>query len=131
MSPLVVQQGVAAGVAYSAVKYPTAVPYLKAATPVVCAASEGNALSPEEVVAAIENTPLVTQLKTPEGVLILNGALVLYTGVWEGYGKDAVANSDSLREYLKATCLGMEQGLSFSTLSARNQPTVTWPKVKF
>lgn len=132
LSPLIVQQGVATGVAYSVLKYPSAVPYLKAATPVVCAAGAGTNISPAAVVASIEGTPLAEQVKTPEGVLILNSALLLYTGIWESYGSNAVANSDVLKEYLVATCNGMNQGLAYvPTLSSRNAPAARWPKVKF
>jgi len=110
LTPGSVKQGVATGVSYSVVKYPDAVPYLKAAEPVICSAAHGTNLAPAQVVAALQNSN-ADQLKTPEGVMILNTALALYVGLWEKYGTKAVTKSDKLRSYLEATCGGIHDGL--------------------
>lgn len=140
ITPALVQQGVATGVAYSTAKYPQAVPYLKAADLVICSASEGTNLAPSEVVAAIESSDAAA-LKTPEAVLILNTALTLYTGVWDAYGADALNNQPDLKLYLQATCAGISDGLPPISLPTPITPMMAkrivdsrgnpnWPHVK-
>lgn len=126
LTPPVVQQGVATGVSYSTAKYPTAIPYVRAAGEVICSAANGTNLSPAAVVAAVESSN-ATFLKTPEGVLILNSALTLYIGVWESYGAEAVNNAPVLKTYLQATCDGINQGLVGRTREVRG----VWPIIKF
>lgn len=135
MNASLVRTGVAAGVSYSAVAYPQAVPYLRMSSVVICSQASGTNLSPAEVVAAIEASPEADAIKTPEGVIILNGALTLYNGLWESYGADAIANAPTFQLYLKATCDGIHDGLLMNTptLQARAARTqfASWPLVKF
>ena len=133
ISPLIVEQGVATGVSYSVAQYPAAVPYLKAVAPIVCSEAANTNLAPAQVVAAIESSTAASALKTPEGVLILNGALLLYTGVWESYGSNTVASSAVLQTYLQATCNGMNEGLGTNALSVarKGPPAAHWSKVRF
>lgn len=131
LGPSLVQQGVATGVSYSVIKYTNAVPYLKVGAQIVCASAAGTNISPAAIIASLEQSSLANSLKTPEGVLIFNSAMLLYTGIWESYGSNAVANVAQLQPYLQATCNGMNQGLAYTTLSARNAPAATWPKAKF
>lgn len=132
ISPAIVQQGVAMSVGYSALKYPTAVPYLRAATPVICSAANSSNLAPAQVIAAVESSG-ASSVKTPEGVLILNTALLLYIGVWQSYGEDALNNSPQLRLYLQATCDGMTAGLPQPAGAAKalQAPAKSWPLVAF
>ena len=137
IGPLVVRQGVATGVGYSVLKYPTAVPYISAASVVVCSAANEANLDPALLIAAIESSN-ATSVKTPEGVLILNSAFTLYTGIWESYGVNTVSNSPTLKLYLQATCDGLNDGLAFvvppmSPLPAAsvNKNKINWPLVKF
>lgn len=123
LTPSVVQQGTSAGVSYSTAKYPTAIPYVRAAGEVICSAANGTNISPAVIVAAVENSNAAF-LKTPEGVLILNSALTLYIGVWESYGAEAVDNAPALKTYLQATCNGIQQGLV-------GRPRGVWPLVRF
>lgn len=133
ITPAVVQQGVATGVSYAVAKYPTAIPYLEAAAPIICSAANGTNLNPAQVVAAIESSPAAA-LKTPEAVLILNGALTLYIAVWDSYGSNALASSTAIQPYLAATCAGIDEALPAST----NAPAMKvaplvyiWPVVSF
>lgn len=129
ISPATVHQGVAAGVAYSSAKYTNAVPYLRMAVPVICAAANGTNLAPAEVVKAIEGANI--SLKTPEAVLILNAALMFYTGIWDSYGEDALNKAPELRPYLEATCSGITAGLPSIIGLMRAAPDGKWPLVKF
>jgi hypothetical protein len=133
MSPAVVRVGVATGVAYSAAKYTNAVPYIRAATPVICSVANGTNLAPGDVIRAVELSD-ATALKTPEGVLILNAAMLLYTGVWQSYGSNAVANAPTLKLYLQATCDGLHDGLpgqSDATRASKSARVQEWPHITF
>jgi hypothetical protein len=133
VTPAVVQQGVATGVIYAVQKYPTAVPYLQAAAPIICMTANGTNFDPAQIVAAIEKSD-AGPLKTPEAVLILNGALTLYIGIWDSYGADAVNRSPDLKLYLQATCNGMNAGLAGAPMLARPGVSATapeWPLIKF
>lgn len=110
ITPAIVRQGVSALEGYSISKYPDTVPYLKAAAPVICSAANSTNLSPTQVINALEKSK-ANELKTPQGVLILNSLLVLYIGIWDAYGDDAVNRSPDLQSYLKATCDGMNDRL--------------------
>ena len=130
ISPALVQQGVFTLTAYAVAKEPASVPYLKAAAPLICAAASGtNGLSPEAVVAAIEASPLASQLKTPEATLALNGALMLYIGIWDSYGTNV--DLTAMQPYLLATCLGLSAALPPSPASLKSAPRVSWPLVRF
>lgn len=131
ISPAIVQQGVATSVAYSVTKYPQALPYLRAAAPVICSAANSTNLSPAQVIAALESSNAAL-LKTPEAALIMNTALLLYIGVYESYGDNALNNYPALRPYLQATCDGMNDGVSGKKIQPAT-PTVsdTWPQIAF
>lgn len=129
ISPAIVHQGVSAGVSYSVTKYPNAVPYLRAAAPVICSAANSTNLSPNEVVSAIESSG-ASAFKTPEGVLILNTALTIYIGLWNSYGDTALNNAPQFRLYLLATCNGLNDGLA-SRSGVASSPSATWPRVTF
>lgn len=132
LSPALVQQGVSAAVSYGVAKYPATVPYIRAAEPVICSASEGTNLAPAEVIAAVNEAGV---LKTPESVFILNSALLLYEGVYNSLGVDVLNDYELLRNYLHATCLGIGQGLPSPNLAmpmgavyrARSWPQAKWP----
>lgn len=128
LTPALVQQGVATGVSYGVVKYPTAIPYLKVAGAVICSAANGTNLAPAEVIAAVEASN-AGALKTPEAVLILNGALTLYVGIWESYGADALSEHAKLQLYLQATCSGIHDGLPEGSRRRVIDPRLNWPLV--
>lgn len=133
MTPEIVQSGVTAGVRYGITKYPSAVPAVRISEQVICSAATGTNLSPAAVVAAIEASDW-EKAKTPEAVFILNGVILIYSGVWNSYGEDAINNAPVFREYLGAVCLGIHDGLLGTiTVAKINQPppNVTWPLLKF
>lgn len=130
LSPSVVQVGVSTGVRYSVAKYPESIPYLKAVTPIVCSAAYATNLAPEQVIAAIESSP-ASALKTPEATLILNSALTLYVGIWASYAQEPVFNAPLLREYLLATCNGLQDGIGLPSEVRTAAPTTPWPRVRF
>ena len=128
LSPAMLQAGVQSAVTFGVSKYPDAIPYVRAVEPIVCAASEGTNLAPAEVVAAIQDADV---LKTAESVFIVNSALLLYQGIYNAYGADAVNQSESLRAYLHATCIGIGQGLPPGAVVAAGRtqwPMVRWPR---
>jgi len=127
ISPSLVQQGVRASVSYGVAKYPSALPFVRASEPIICAASEGTNLAPAQVVAAIQQADI---LKTPESVFIVNSALLLYEGIYNAYGSNAVNNAAMLRDYLHATCLGIGQGLQPGGVVAAPLLQLNWPQVK-
>lgn len=104
-----VRTSVSTGVAFGTLKEPAAIPFLRAAAPVVCSAANGTNVSPAEVVAALESSD-ATALKTPGGVILLNAALSLYMTLYEEFGKD-VDNLPQLQAWLAGTCEGILLGL--------------------
>src|SRR2546423_1751861 len=106
----IVQSTVATGVMFGVQKAPDAIPYLRAAAPVICSAANGTNLSPNQVVAALESSQAAA-LKTPTATLIINGALSLYMVLWDQYGSEYVKNTPLLQSYLVGTCNGITEGL--------------------
>lgn len=128
ISPALVRTGVATGVSYALVKYPQVVPELRIAREVICSTANGTNLSPANVVAEVNKISALS----PETVLIINGSLVLYTGIWESYGVEAVNNAPVLKTYLQATCNGITDALPEAR--ARFVPPLqlpAWPLVRF
>jgi hypothetical protein len=98
ISPAVVQQGVATGVSYGVLKYPQAVPELRIASEVICSAANSTNLSPAVVVSAVQ---AADPNLTPETTLIINGALVLYIGIWDSYGAKALDNQPDIPSVIR------------------------------
>lgn len=115
LSKGMVRTAVSTGVAFGVLKDPTAIPYLRAATPVICAAAANTNLSPAAVIAALEGSD-ATQFKTAEAVIIMNGALSIYSAVWAEYG-GRVSNFPLLQAYLEGTCEGLTLGLPTTKVS--------------
>jgi hypothetical protein len=112
VTPAVVQQGVDTVVSAAVSKYPTAIPYLQAAAPIICMAANGTNFDPAVVVAALESAPALQSLKTGDTPLIINGVLMLYIGLYDSYVASSVTNNPAVQSYLIATCNGLNQGLS-------------------
>lgn len=102
---------VSSGVAIGVDRYPKAVPYLRVAEPIICAAGNGTNVTPAEIVAALQNSPAANAVATPEGKLILNGALILYISLFDSYGTDWVNEQEQLKLYLGYTCEALALGL--------------------
>lgn len=109
LTKTMVQTAVATGVTFGVMKEPRAIPYLRASVPVICSAAHGTNLNPAEIVAALENSP-AGGLKTPQSILIMNGIIGIYTGVYEAYGQD-IDDRPFLQAALDGTCEGLKQGL--------------------
>ena len=77
-------------------------PYLEAATPVICNAAGQGQVNPAEVVAALQQ---VTQAKTPQAVAIINGALAIYEAVYAYYGTNV--QTSVVEPYLLGVCNGL------------------------
>lgn len=129
LAPSLVRVGVATGVSYGALKYPKSVPGVRIAGEVICSAANGTNLSPASVIEAIHAaSPNIS----PETTLIVNGALVLYIGVWNSYGQSAVNNQPNLKLYLKATCDGINDGLlpQSAAKASTESSTMSWPLLR-
>lgn len=128
ITPSVVRLGVGTGVAYGVQKYPEALPEVKIAAEVICSAAHGTDISPTNIVAAIR---LADPNISTDATLIVNGALVLYIGVWNSYGASAVNNNPKIRPYLEATCDGLTDVLATAgRRSFRMRSPKDWPLVK-
>ena len=135
ITPAVVQQGVATVVSAAVNKYPTAIPYLQAAAPIICMSANGTNFDPAVVVSALESAPALQSLKTGETPLIINSVLMLYIGLYDSYVGNSVTNNPAIQSYLIATCNGLNQGLSGLTkvpaLSLQRQgAAINWPLVQ-
>lgn len=131
ISPAIVQSGVTASVMYGVTKYPSAIPAIRISEQVICSAANGTNLSPAAVVAAIEASEW-EKAKTPEAVFILNGVIMIYSSAWNSYGNDAINNAPVFKEYLKAVCSGVHDGLPL-TVARSIDPTQNpkWPLLQF
>lgn len=127
LTQAVVRTTVGSTVGYSLIKKPELVPYVRLSTDVICATAHSTNISPAAIV---KNLELIDpSVKTPEGILLVNGALSLYRGVWESYGSNAVNNATALRPFLMGTCEGLTDAVSLSTVvsSARTGATKAAP----
>lgn len=132
LTKTIVQTAVATGVGFGVLEEPNAIPYLRASAPVICSAAHGTNLSPAEVVEALESSP-ASKLKTPEAVLIMNGVIGIYTGIWETYGGD-IDDRPFLQAGLEGACEGIKLGLPPSeageALKAFRASIVAKPHIK-
>ncbi len=118
----VVSTLVSTGVAVGVSQKPDAVPYLRAATPIVCASAANTNLNPAAVVAAIQSGT-DPKLKTLSGVLLLNGALAIYTALWEQGAVDGLTDQVILQAWLWGVCDGLTLGLP---LVGTARPAASW-----
>lgn len=135
MTKAVYTLAVSSGVQIGSDRYPEAVPYIRVANPIICAAASGTNVSPAAIVAAIQNSPVAEAAATPNGKMILNGALILYGALFET-GGGAVDNAEA-REWLQWTCdainLGLPPVASPATNTARSRalsPRPSLPHLK-
>lgn len=112
-----VQTAVSTGVGFGVLKEPKAIPYLRASVPVICSAAHGTNLSPAEIVAALEGSDAELE-KTPEGVIIMNGIIGIYTAIFEAYG-DNVKDRPFLQAGLEGACEGLKLGLPPEPVEAK------------
>lgn len=117
VGPAVVQIAVQTGAAYGMQQDTNTIPYIRAATPVICNAAGSGTLDPAAVVAALQSSN-ADALKTPAAIIIINGALALYEAVYAQYGTNIQASV--VQPYLQAVCSGLTAAL----------PTATKPTLK-
>lgn len=110
VTPALVQIAVQTGVAFGVERAPQAIPELRIADNVICAAAAGTNVEPSSIVLNLELAGVVST-NSPEAVIIVNGALALYDTIFAGYGSNWVANTPQLQTYLQAICAGMNAGL--------------------
>lgn len=84
-------------------QHPEAVPYVRAAVPVVCGVANGTNVSPQAIVSALE----AAGVTDPTTKLIINGSLALFNVVISGIA----TNQTEVRLYAVDLCNGMTSGL--------------------
>ena len=109
---------VAAGVGAGLARYPTARPYVQSAATIICAESASTNGNPEQIIADIQNSPTAGPLKTAEGTLIINGAVGIYSAIYDNLG----TNKATMLNYLGGLCDGMNTGLAFDPVVFASTP---------
>ena len=107
ISPIVTEVAVSTLVSYGLRNSPKTAGYVSAVAPIFCSLAECEPMQPIEVVSTIK-TSKIEVLKTPEGVLLVNGILILYTVAWDSMG----TNHTTAPLHLKAACQGIDLGLT-------------------
>ncbi len=123
-----VQIAVETGTAFGVQKAPQAVPYLRVAAPIICAAAAATNIQPAQVVYALESSGLLNSTNV-EAVLIANAALAIYDTVFTSFGTNWVANQPALQSYLQAICMGIELGLPSSVAMPSLPPVIVTQQV--
>jgi hypothetical protein len=103
------------GTAVGLKKHPEAKPEVEAASLIFCAAANNTNVVPDQILSTLEASGIGGN---EWAWFIVNGALGLYTSVYESYGAD-VKNYPVLVGYLRAICDGMRQGLGAVSLAAK------------
>jgi hypothetical protein len=109
---------------YELGKNPDAIPYLQAATPIICNLAGQGVLEPAKVVAALDNSSIAA-LKTPTAALIINGVLTIYETVYNTYSTNI--ETSVVQPYLLAVCDGLEAALPNPTPTVRKYKEAVLP----
>jgi hypothetical protein len=122
--PALLRLGVSTTAGYSIMRYPQAVPGVRAGADVICAAAAGTNVSPVQIVAALD----AYGVKSPEAVFILNAALGAYNIAYNG-----LSSTNAAQPYAQAVCDGLHDALMLSpTVALRNSVRLQqWPQVRF
>src|SRR5574337_605513 len=127
MTAAIVRATVSTGAIFGIEQDPTVVPYLQAATPVICNAAGQGKLDPAQVVAALKSAN-VDQLKTPAGVAIINSSLAIYEAIYANYGTNIQASV--VQPYLQGVCLGLQDAIPApSGVVKANRPVALPPHI--
>ncbi len=101
------------GTQYGIETHPEALPYIRAATPVVCAVANGTNFSPAAVVAALDRSGLTNA----SAKLIINGSLAILNVVVIAVGP---TNQTEIAAYGKDLCNGLTAAIpSNGSVAAR------------
>jgi len=103
MSHAAFTAAVTLGEQFALEQHPEAVPYVRAAVPVVCSVANGTNVSPQAIVSALEAAN-VTNATTK---LIVNSSLALFNVVISGIS----TNQTEVKLYAQDLCNGMTAGL--------------------
>jgi len=82
---------------------PEAIPYVRAAARVVCAAADGTNVSPASIVDALQAAGVTNQTAK----IVINGSLAIFNVVVSGLG----TNESEIRLYGQDLCSGLTAGL--------------------
>lgn len=107
LTAAIVRATVSTGALFGIESDPKIVPYLQAATPIICDAAGTSHLNPVEVVQALQS--INPKLKTATGVAVINSALALYEALYAQYGTNVQASV--VQPYLEGVCLGLRDAL--------------------
>lgn len=93
---------------------PEAIPYVRAAVPVVCGVANSTNASPAEVVAALQKAGITNA----EAKIVINGGIALFNVVVSGIG----TNQAEIQLYATDLCNGMQAGLPPENITAKMTP---------
>lgn len=113
------QLAVTIGASYGMDQYPQSVPYVKAATPLICQMAGAGVASPAEIVSDLQSAS-ASWPKSPQGVAVINGALAIYEAVYAQYNGSDIKKD--MQPYMAGLCAGLQGAIPPSARSARNQP---------
>lgn len=114
MSVATLKAEVALGATITMQKVPDSIPYVQAATPIVCQCAATGTVDPNQVVDAIIAAGLV---RNQDGIIVLNAALMLYNPVWEYYSTNQIPAQ--AKPYVEAVCDGLVEALTAPPALAR------------
>lgn len=127
MTAAIVRATVATGALFGIEADPTVVPYLQAATPVICDAAGQGQLNPTDVVHALQSAG-IDQLKTPAGVAIINSSLAIYEAIYATYGTNV--QTSVVQPYLQGVCLGLKDAVPQLGTLKLNKPAILPPHIR-
>lgn len=107
MSVATLKSEVALGATITMQQTPDSIPYVQAATPIVCRCAATGTVDPNAVVSAIVSSGIV---RNQDGVIVMNAALMLYNPVWEYYSTNKIPAK--AQPYVEAVCDGLIEALT-------------------
>lgn len=122
----IVRASVSTGALFGMEKDPTIVPYLQAATPIICNAAGQGEVDPAQVVQALQS--IDPSLKNATGVAVINGGLAIYEAVYSYYGTNVQASV--VQPYLEGVCLGLRDAVPTPGNLKLNKPVVLPPHIR-
>lgn len=125
-----VRVGVSTAVQFGVSQDTNAIPYIRAVTPVVCAAANGTNFSPAYVVDKLQHSS-ANELSTPGGILIMNSVLAIYEVAYEALGGNSLTNNPTAGAYLMGACEGLTAGLPSGFSNALRGTRPNRPHLRF
>lgn len=119
MSHALFTAAVTLGEQFALEQHPEAVPYVRAAVPVICGVAHGTNVSPQAIVSALEAAN-VTNATTR---MIINSSLALFNVVISGIS----TNQSEVRLYAQDLCNGLTAGLPLGSAGAERRRLMRLP----